>query len=59
MLDRRRDYDPKEIAARVRTRYSPTAVAERWDEVYREAFARARRRAIGRRAPQAPGDALT
>lgn len=57
MLDRHSDYDRQAIAARVRERYSPAAVAERWDDVYREAASRARRRAVGRRPTRAGSEA--
>ena len=43
MLERYRSYDREAIAAEVRGRYSPVAVADRWEAVYAEALASRRR----------------
>jgi glycosyltransferase involved in cell wall biosynthesis len=46
MLGSYRDYDRAAIAAGVRDRYSATAIADRWEEVYAEALACHPRRPI-------------
>ena len=38
MLERYRSFDRDAIAAEVRGRYSPVAVADRWEAVYAEAL---------------------
>ena len=49
LLDSYQGYDREAIAAEVRARYSPEVIAERWEDVYAEAFDRRRgRRWIGR-----------
>jgi glycosyltransferase involved in cell wall biosynthesis len=56
MLDCHQSYDRQAIAEGARARYSPGAIAERWEEVYVEAISHRRGRIAGHKRPPAGGE---